>query len=280
MLYQSSLLDLPVEFISFGSGSSGNCYYLRHGDCGIIIDLGVGVRRFSKSFTNYGFNFGQIKAAFITHDHLDHVRASGPISRKYSMPVYATELVHQGMRRNPYNRQKVNPELARIIEHGTAVEVGPFTVMPFHVPHDASDNTGYFITCRDITFCLITDAGTVTEEMRQYIRQAQYLVIETNYDPDMLASGRYPVRLQNRIRSGRGHLSNFQCAEVLRECIDPQHLDGLWLCHLSQENNTPTHAYETVSQTLRDLQLSCLPIPLRRVEPTGPFTLTSKSQQV
>ncbi|MCQ2293408.1 MAG: MBL fold metallo-hydrolase [Bacteroidaceae bacterium] len=276
MPHQSSLFSLPVDFISFGSGSSGNCYYLRHGDYGLLIDLGVGVRRFLKDFSAYGCNINQVKAVLLTHDHLDHVRAAGNFSQKLHWPIYATEPVFAGIRRNPIIRRKVPDEYAHFIHHGEPFQLGPFTIESFPVPHDASDNSGYFITCDGISFCLITDAGTETPDICHYVARAQYLVIESNHDPDMLASGPYPLPLQHRIRSGRGHLSNPQCAELLRQHVNPDLLDGLWLCHLSQENNRPELAVATATQALADLPLRCAPVALRRVQPTGPYILSEK----
>lgn len=273
MYRQPSLFDLPIDFISFGSGSSGNCYYLRQGDCGLLLDMGVGIRRFLKYFNAYGFKLPQVKAVLLTHDHLDHVRAVGAMSRKQHWPVYATAAVHEGMRRNPVIKQKVPAENIHFVEHGKSFEIGPFTIEPFPVPHDASENTGYLVRCGEITFCLMTDIGHVTPETSHYVGQAQYLVVESNYDPDMLASGPYPYPLQERIRNGNGHLSNHQCAAMLREHLNPEILRRLWLCHLSQENNRPDLAQTTVAQALSDLPLACSPEPLRRVEPTGPYVL-------
>lgn len=274
MLRQPSLFDLPIDFISFGSGSSGNCYYLRQADCGLLIDMGVGIRRFQKSFADYGFKLPQVKAALLTHDHLDHTRAAGAMSRKLHWPVYATQLVHEGMQRNPVIKQKVPADNKRFIQPGEAFDIGPFHIEPFPVPHDASDNVGYFITCDNrVTLCIITDAGAVTPEMQHYVSKAQYLVIESNYDPDMLASGPYPLHLQNRIRGGHGHLSNHQCGELLRQHANPELLRRLWLCHLSQENNTPDRAVTTVQSHLADTPIKCQPEALNRINPTGIFTL-------
>lgn len=273
MQQQYSLFDLPIDFICFGSGSSGNCYYLRFGDFGLLIDMGVGMRRFLKDFNAYGCNLSQIKAAIITHDHLDHVRAAGRLSTKNHWPVYATEEVHAGIQRNPVIHNKISDENRRIIRHGEPFQTGPFHIEPFKVPHDSSDNTGYFITCSGITFCLVTDAGAPTPEICHYVSKAQYLVIESNYDPDMLECGPYPLPLKRRIKGGLGHLSNPQCANILSQHVNPELLEGLWLCHLSQENNHPEKAESTVSEALAALHLRCKPLPLRRIQPTGPFLL-------
>lgn len=273
MLSQPSLFDLPIDFICFGSGSSGNCYLLRHGQCAILIDMGVGIRRFQKYFNSYGFKLPNVQAAIITHDHMDHTRAAGALSRKLHWPIYATLPVHAGIDKNPVIKQKIPADHKRIITHGEPFEIGPFKITAFPVPHDASDNSGYFITCGSTSICIITDAGSITPEMRHYVHEAQHLIVEANYDAEMLRTGPYPYHLQERIRGGRGHLCNDECAHLLRECIDPAKIKNLWLCHLSQENNTPAKAQTTIQAALEDLHLPCQPQPLRRIEPTGPYVL-------
>lgn len=273
MIKQRSLFDLPIDFISFGSGSSGNCYYLRQGDYGLLIDCGVGIRRFLKYFAAYGFKLPQIKAALITHDHLDHVRAAGTLSRKHHLPVYATQRVFEGMQRNPVIKQKVPQDNMHFIQHGMPFDLGPFHIEPFHVPHDSMDNSGYLITCDDITLCIATDIGSVTPDIQEHVSRANYLVVEANYDPQMLASGPYPRSLQERIRNGHGHLSNQQCAELVSCSASPTLLRRLWLCHLSQENNNPTLAQTTVNEAIAGRGFTCLAEPLKRVEPTGSFVL-------
>lgn len=273
MQQQSSLFDLPIDFISFGSGSSGNCYYLRQGDCGILIDMGVGIRRFQKYFHAYGFKLPQVKAALLTHDHLDHVRAAGAMSRKNHWNVYATQGVHDGMMRNPVIKHKVPEEHRCIIEDGVPFEIGPFLIESFPVPHDATSNSGFMIRCGEVSICIITDIGNITPEICKAVSEAQYLVVESNYDPDMLASGPYPEMLKRRISNGHGHLSNQQCGCLLRDFVAPKRIKRIWLCHLSQENNRPELAQSTVARALEELQLPCIPEPMRRLDPTGPYVL-------
>ena len=155
--------------------------------------------------------------------------------------------------------------------------MGSFRITPFSVPHDATENVGYQIEAEGITFCLITDAGSVTDEMRTYISQADYLVIEANHDVEMLTQGPYPMHLKNRILSATGHLSNNDCAVAIAENMK-EGLKHVWLCHLSEENNHPELARKTVESVLRqygivagkDFELEIL----KRKTPTGIYTLT------
>lgn len=238
-----------VKFICFGSGSSGNCYYLIAEDFGIIIDLGIGLRSLKKHFGDFGLTMDKIKAILVTHDHTDHVKSVGQMSQDFHLPVYSSEAVHKGMGRNYFMKKKIAPDLRKFLSVGHPVQLGPFEVTSFPIPHDSAGNNGFFITYKDIRFCLITDAGHVTEEMTGYIKQSDYLVIEANYDEAMLTIGPYPPYLKRRIASPKGHMCNSETARILAENL-PETTKYVWLCHLSEENNHPELARKTVEGVL------------------------------
>ncbi len=267
-----------LNFISFGSGSSGNCYYLYTQNSGLLIDVGVGTRSLKKAFHDYGLRFVDgFDGILVTHDHADHIKSVGSLSKKFNLPVYATETVHAGMDRNYCMRCKLAHSNRMKVVKGQSFNVGDFSITPFNVPHDSSDNVGYLIEADGVVFCLLTDVGTITDEMKSIISRANYLVIEANYDPQMLETGPYPRYLKDRIKNGHGHLSNTQCAQALAENFTHT-LKHVWLCHLSQENNKPELALNTISQTLEmtgirvgeDVKIEVL----RRTLPTGIFSLT------
>jgi phosphoribosyl 1,2-cyclic phosphodiesterase len=265
-----------LRFISFGSGSSGNCYYLYTETDSLIIDAGVGIRTLKKYFRDYGLSIYKVHRILITHDHADHIKCVGSMSHDFQLPVFATPIVHQGIDRNYCVARKVSSELRQYLEPGVTVQLGEFSVTPFTVPHDSSDNVGYLIEAQDTTFCLITDAGRVTDEMAGYINRAHYLVIEANHDREMLQQGPYPQYLKDRIVSGTGHLSNEACGQAIATNMSEQ-LKQVWLCHLSEENNHPELARKTVESVLRsygiisgcDIKLEVL----KRTMPTGIFDL-------
>jgi phosphoribosyl 1,2-cyclic phosphodiesterase len=265
-----------MKFISFGSGSSGNCYLLTTPNDALLIDLGVGLRGLKKDFREYGFSLSMVHHVLITHDHADHIKSVGSFSHDFNVPVYATREVHVGINRNYCVTQKVTSELAHVVEKGTTYQIGDFSVTPFGVPHDSSDNVGYFIEAEGTNFCIMTDVGYVTDEMKDYIRRARHLVIEANHDEEMVMGGPYPQFLKTRILSQTGHLSNRNCALALIENMS-EDLKNVWLCHLSEENNLPELARKTVESLLRDygviagvdLQLEVL----KRNSPTGVFEL-------
>ena len=265
-----------LKFICFGSGSSGNCYYLATATDALLIDIGVGVRGLKKYCRDYGVSLSSVHHVLITHDHADHIKSVGSFSGDFNVPVYATREVHIGINRNYCVTKKVAPALTHILEKGVTVQIGDFRVTPFGVPHDSSDNVGYFVEAGDTNICIMTDAGCVTDEMKQYIGRARHLIIEANHDEEMLQGGPYPQFLKDRILSPTGHLSNRSCATAVAENMS-EHLCHVWLCHLSEENNHPELARKTVESVLRsygivagtDLQLEVL----KRNTPTGPYEL-------
>ena len=201
----------------------------------------------------------------ITHDHADHIKSVGSFSHEYKVPVYATHKVHNGIDHNYCITRKVAAERKMEIVPGQRLQLGDFSVLPFLVPHDASENVGYEIEAEGVIFVIITDVGSVTEEMKQHIANANYLVFEANHDVEMLQSGPYPQFLKSRILSPNGHLSNTDCGKILAENMTEK-LKHVWLCHLSEENNHPELARKTVEATLRsygiipgkDIQLEVL----------------------
>ena len=265
-----------LKFISFGSSSSGNCYYLGTATDGIIIDVGVGIRTLKKHCKEYGVQLNSVHHVLITHDHADHIKSVGSFSYDYKVPVYATRRVHEGIDHNYCITRKIAEEQRRYIVPGEAVQVGEFLVRPFPVPHDASENVGYEIQVEGITFVIVTDVGSITDDIKAGISHANYLVIEANHDEEMLINGPYPQYLKKRILSANGHLSNVDCGTALVENMS-EGLRHVWLCHLSEENNHPELARKTVEAILRshgvipnkDVMLDVL----RRQMPTGIYEL-------
>ncbi len=244
-----------LKFLSVSSGSCGNCYYLGTENCAILIDAGIPVRTIQKVLKENGLAFDKIYALLVTHDHTDHIRSAGSIGELYHIPVYATKEVHAGMQKNYGMQKKLTNTSRRNLERDVEVVIPgtDFRVTPFTVPHDSTDNVGYYIEVgsgeKTIRFCLVTDVGHVTPDIRHYLAKADHVVIESNHDVDMLMNGIYPSHLKSRVRGEGGHLSNQECGELVHDIYHPG-LRHLFLCHLSQENNDPDLAYRTVSNVL------------------------------
>lgn len=267
---------MEISFFCIASGSSGNCFYLSVGDTALLIDAGLSQRQIKKALKEKGLTLKNVKGILITHDHADHIKGVSALSNENMIPVYATELVHKGMRKSYCMSHEIQPALVRLLEKNEDLQLGEFLIHSFEVPHDGTDNVGYHIQIGDVNFCIITDVGHVTQEVADHIGLANYLVLEANYDESMLEMGPYPRYLKERILGDRGHLSNACCGEALLNYATPA-LKRVWLCHLSEENNHPELARKTVETTLRsggiivgkDLEVEVL----RRKVPSERFTL-------
>lgn len=245
-----------LQFLSLSSGSSGNCYYLGSDQHAILIDAGIPVRTIQKVLRENGLSFGKVMALLVTHDHTDHIRSAGSLGELYHIPVYSTQAVHSGMERNYGMAKKLSSASKRIIDRDSPFYIPGthFRVTAFTVPHDSTDNVGYYIEYGEgdslVRFCLATDIGYVTPDIRKYLSLADHVVIESNHDVDMLMNGPYPSYLKKRVRGEGGHLSNKECAELIHD-IYHRSLRHLFLCHLSAENNDPDLAYRTAAKALQ-----------------------------
>ncbi len=237
-----------LYFFSMASGSSGNCYYLGTSSYGILIDAGIGVRQIKKELKAHDVEFEKILAILVTHDHADHIKSIGYLGETLNIPVFATELVHAGIRRSRYV-EEVLIQSRRVIEKEKTINIRDFAITAFAVPHDSSENVGYQIEYGGSSFVFVTDVGHITDTVRKYVCKANHLVLEANYDEEMLMSGSYPGFLKERVTSRFGHLSNRDAAEFLAENYTPA-LKNIWLCHLSRDNNHPELAYKTVDYRL------------------------------
>ena len=245
---------MKIKFLSLGSGSSGNCYYLGTEKYGILIDAGIGIRNIKKILKENRLDFNTIEAVFITHDHADHIKAVGHLGEKHGIPIYSTPEIHQGINRSYCVTEKLSTSINNIFKE-ESIKIKDFKVTAFEVPHDGTDNVGYCIEIDGKVFSFLTDLGEITETAAKYIEKADYLIIETNYDDEMLAMGPYPKHLRDRISSSHGHMSNKDTAKFLAENF-PINLKYLWLCHLSKDNNHPELAYKTVEMYLYDKGIS------------------------
>ena len=235
-------------FQSFASGSSGNCYFLGTDSYGILIDAGISARSVRNCLKDIGMELTQIYGIIITHDHGDHIKGLGTLSERFKVPVYATNEVFLGIDVNLCMHRKLT-DSKRFIEKNKTFLIGDFLITAFPVSHDAHDNMGFTVEYQNERFTIATDLGFIGTEAAEHIVKANYLVIESNYDEDMLENGNYPQKLKDRIKSDTGHLSNRQTAEFLADNFN-KHLRYIYLCHLSNENNLPEIAYLTVKKNL------------------------------
>ena len=263
-----------MRFMSLSSGSCGNCYYLGTDRGGIVIDAGVSLRRLKKVLQEYDLTFDSFSAVLVTHDHLDHIRHLGSFCKRLGKPVYTTETIHGALARHTFTAPTIAP-CRRILAEGEWNEVAGMKVRYFVVPHDATQTVGYAIEADGRRFVIMTDVGRMTDEAVEFARGADTVVVESNYDMDMLMGGPYTYELKMRIVQGCGHLSNDECASAIKRFWHPG-LRNIFLCHLSENNNTHDLAYRCSEEALREigvekgtLALRCLP----RQYPSPLYTL-------
>ena len=251
-----------VRFVSLSSGSNGNCYYFSDGRLSFLIDIGIGARTIKKRLAAYDLSLEDVDAVFVTHDHFDHIKSLGTFTERYHKPVYLTRTLEKALRRNFCTAGRLTG-CVRYLEEGEETVLGDsLRITPFVVPHDATQTVGYHFTFGGERFTVMTDLGEVTDEAVHYASLADHLVVESNYDVDMLMTGSYPKELKARILMQHGHLSNEQAASLLRRSRH-EGLRDVYLCHLSANNNTPSLAFESAKKTLESIgsqaSLHCLP---------------------
>lgn len=275
-----------IHFISFGSGSSGNCSYVGNDNEGFLIDAGVSPDKVIPELKRRGIKLSSVRGILITHDHGDHIRYVYKLLKKAPhMALYATPKALGGIFRRHTISTRVR-DYHRPIYIETPFKIGAFEITAFQTPHDGTDNVGFFISLGTLTMAVATDLGSITDRVDYYMRRARHIVIESNYDADMLRRGRYPEYLKARIVAPNGHLDNTVTASFLASIYTPS-LSHIFLCHLSDENNEPYIAIKTVTDALTaagitvgdasgsletrdaDVQLYALP----RFEPSLYFTL-------
>lgn len=251
---------MEVRFKSLSSGSCGNCYFLGlfddEGQCtaGILMDAGVSIRRLKKELAAEGLGLDDFGAILVTHDHLDHIRSLGSFCKHLHKPVWATSTLHKALSRHTMCCDHIGG-CRQIMEDGwNDIIPGLVKARWFEVPHDATQTVGYALLIGEHRYVHITDCGRITPEALNWLRQADTAVIESNYDPYMLEHGPYPRELRERIRNGHGHLANAECADAISEFAHDG-LRNVFLCHLSEHNNTPELAMREARAALDPLGL-------------------------
>lgn len=253
---QGAIDELPpleasdkVFFMSFGSGSSGNCSYVGDRTGGFLIDAGVEVAKVVEGLRRNGISMERVSGICLTHDHGDHIRDVYALLRRYKhLRVYCTPKTLNGILRRHNISRRIKDYHAPIYKE-FPFKIGNFELTAFEVMHDGADNAGYFIEHGHVRLAVATDLGCISERVDYYMRLATHIVIEANYDRRMLREGRYPEYLKARIEASNGHLDNCMTADFLSKIYTPT-LRSIFLCHLSYDNNTPDKAIEEVSRAL------------------------------
>lgn len=250
-----------IRFLSFGSGSSGNCSYIgtKHG--GILIDAGVDNKKVEQDLKNNGIDMASIVGIILTHDHSDHVRYAYSLLRSNKhLRLFCTPRTLNGILRRHSISRRIK-DYHKAIYKEIPFEAGGLSITAFDTSHDGTDNMGFFIERANQHFVIVTDTGYITERADHYLRRANYAVIESDYDSEMLrANPSYPEYLKARIAGPSGHMDNADTASYLANILsDTQNqtqLSHIFLCHLSELNNTPEIALNTIRSALEGIGLS------------------------
>ena len=231
-----------MEIAVLGSGSAGNATLVRARGVTILLEAGLSARQIAERARAAGYDPGAVAAAFVSHAHTDHVKGAPVFSRRHRVPVFMTDPTRETLRR--LWRKPPSFHGSETLAEGGTVDIGPFRVRTFPVPHDADGTVGYVVEAEGVRFGYVTDLGHVTTLVVERLRGCDALLIEMNHDPDLLREGPYPWDVKQRIASRHGHLSNEDGASLLERAVGSA-TRTIFLGHLSETNNQPAIALAT-----------------------------------
>jgi phosphoribosyl 1,2-cyclic phosphodiesterase len=234
-----------MNFCVLGSGSRGNAILVESGSTSLLLDAGFSGKEIRRRLALLNRSAEELDAILISHEHGDHISGAGVLSRQLRLPVYANSGTHQAAAAR-LGRLHQRAEF----ETGTDFVINSLTVHPFQVCHDTADPVGFVISDGSKALCCCTDTGRITGLLRQHARRCQALILEANYDPQLLADGPYPPYIQQRVRSGQGHLANGDAARFLAELARDSSVRQAVLVHLSRVSNRPALVRERIQQEL------------------------------
>ncbi len=257
-------------YFSIASGSTGNCGVYVEGYTVIIFDLGVSFRKITQGLEYVGLKLQDVSAVLITHEHIDHVKGLQMFLKRSGVPVFASKGTINAL------EQKNSVDVSNIcaIADGKRFSVNDIMITPFCTPHDAAESLGYLLESEDFRFGFATDLGFVPRNVKDILEGCNAVVLESNYDPNLLQLGPYPFHLKERIAGPGGHLSNPDTA-VFAAHLVRHGARTLILSHLSEQNNMPELALHQTLNRLKGLpecevyiapkEFMEAPIPLQEV---------------
>lgn len=238
---------MAIEFCSLASGSSGNCQYIGSKTTHILVDAGLTTKYIVNALMHLDVDPQKISGIFITHEHSDHIKGVGPFHRKFKTPIYCNQTTWNHIKAKI---GKYDPDKIFFIEEHQKIWVNDIAIEPIPIQHDAVEPFGYIFESNQVSLGVVTDLGCIDAPLLAALKRVQFMLLEANHNVDMLLQGSYPYPLKRRVMSSKGHLSNEDCANAVIELYKTGNLKGVFLGHLSFENNTPELAYETVKSAL------------------------------
>ena len=237
-----------IKFCPLFSGSSGNCTYIEYEKNGVLLDCGVSMKKIVAELERIGRYPENLKAVFVTHEHIDHILSVGAIARKFKVPVYATQGTWRAMSSGV---GIIDKQQIKFVEEGKPVVVGKLNITPFSIPHDAAQPVAYFFQSDGRKLAVATDIGRMNERIFMSLSGSDAVIIEANHDIRMLEGGNYPYKLKQRIMGEYGHISNDEAAAVCAR-LAALGTKTFFLGHISEENNTPAIALKTVIDSVSE----------------------------
>lgn len=241
-LEQDKAYSLSVCILA--SGSKGNAIYISDGSTSILIDAGLSGSEIKRRLQSRGLRPEDLDAILVSHEHSDHIKGAGPISRRFDLPVYISLKT-----RAVASSQIGNINDIRYFKCGSTFMINSLTLHPFSLSHDAEDPAGFTVKKNGAKIGIATDLGLATSMVKEHLKDCTVLIIEANHDTSMLAKGPYPWPIKQRIKSRTGHLSNQASKNLLKE-VQHNQLQHVILAHLSEVNNTPQKALSAVGQAI------------------------------
>jgi phosphoribosyl 1,2-cyclic phosphodiesterase len=280
----SRAAGIPVRISILASGSTGNSTLLETECTTLLIDAGLGKKELTRRFAALGRALPErVDAILVTHEHSDHSKAAAQLARHWDCPAYFTEATHREIVKmfadDPESPgRKASFERMEYVRAGERFEIGDVEINAFRIPHDAADPVGFAFRASATKIAITTDLGYLPEHVKQHLREADFLMLESNHDLEMLKVGPYPWHIKQRVMSRTGHLSNNVVSDFLAdsEVFDarPRHLV---LAHLSEQNNHPDIARLSAEQALAaravDFAFRGMLHVASQRSPLGPFEL-------
>jgi len=233
-----------MRLCSIASGSNGNCIYTGSDNTHLLIDAGISAVKVEAGLRYLDLNGKDIHGILVTHEHSDHIKGVGILARRYGIPIYGTMGTIAQMKKIS-RLGKIDHDLFHVVYTDWPFTIGDMEIEAFSLSHDAAEPVAYRISCADKSAAVATDMGDYNEYIVEHLQNLDVLFLEANHDIKMLQLGPYPYRLKQRILGKRGHLSNESAGNLLCRVLH-DHLKKIYLGHLSEENNNPELAYETV----------------------------------
>ena len=236
-----------MKICSLCSGSSGNCIFVGSDNTKILVDAGMSGTKITNALKSIDVNPNELDGILVTHEHIDHIKGAGILSRKYDVPIYATDKTWEAMEDKI---GEVSLKNVRQIYSDSDFCINDIDITANKIPHDAVDPVAYNLMNKGRKVGICTDLGYMPKTVYDSIKDCDVLLLESNHDIDMLNAGSYPFATKKRILGQKGHLSNETCGQILAHLAD--RVKYVMLGHLSKENNTPDLALSTIVSILKE----------------------------